>query len=107
MAYQLKIGKIPTGLHVLHHCDNPPCCNPKHLFVGTDKDNIEDMIRKGRNNTPKGESHRDAKLTEKQVLEIRKRHVPFVLTYSMLAREYGVSKSTIQHAVNGSHWKHI
>lgn len=47
-AYELSFGIIPVGLNVLHRCDNPPCCNPSHLFLGTQADNIADMIAKGR-----------------------------------------------------------
>jgi hypothetical protein len=47
-AYELTYGSIPDGLFVCHHCDNPPCCNPDHLFVGTNSDNMQDCIRKGR-----------------------------------------------------------
>ncbi len=47
-AFELTRGTISDGLHVLHHCDNPPCCNPKHLFLGTNGDNVADMIAKGR-----------------------------------------------------------
>lgn len=48
VAWELTYGPIPSGLHVCHHCDNPPCCNPAHLFLGTAKDNLGDAARKGR-----------------------------------------------------------
>ena len=48
LAYQVAHGEIPKGLYVLHHCDNPPCCNPDHLFAGTPQDNVDDMRSKGR-----------------------------------------------------------
>ena len=47
-AYEAEVGPIPDGMQVLHRCDNPPCCNPRHLFLGTHRDNVEDMVAKGR-----------------------------------------------------------
>ena len=54
LAWQLSNGPIPDGLFVLHHCDNPPCCNPAHLFLGTQADNMADMVSKGRANLDNG-----------------------------------------------------
>ena len=54
VAYELWVGTIPAGLYVLHHCDNPPCCNPEHLFAGTQQDNVDDMFAKGRDNCGHG-----------------------------------------------------
>src|SRR5262245_48011177 len=53
-GYQLEVGPVPPGLNVLHTCDNPPCQNPRHWFLGTHKDNTEDKERKGRGNHPRG-----------------------------------------------------
>jgi len=89
LAYALANDGVPLGKHVLHHCDNPPCCNPSHLWVGTNQENHWDKERKGRGNHAtgdkngsrkhpermrKGSKHGRAKLTEEQVLEIRRRY---------------------------------
>ena len=58
IAWALTKGPIPSGLDVLHHCDNPPCCNPDHLFVGTRSDNMQDMVRKGRHKSPLTDKYR-------------------------------------------------
>lgn len=66
VAYALHNGGIDDDLMVCHHCDNPSCCNPKHLFLGTGSDNMQDMVAKGRNNSIKGENNPIAKLTVEQ-----------------------------------------
>ena len=63
-AYELEVGPIPDGLFVLHECDNPSCVNPRHLFLGTQLDNIRDRDKKGRHVACHGERHGEAKLTE-------------------------------------------
>ncbi|HXI18492.1 MAG TPA: HNH endonuclease signature motif containing protein, partial [Chloroflexota bacterium] len=70
VAWELANGPIPDGLLVCHSCDNPPCCNPAHLFLGTDQDNVDDMRRKGRGAF--GERSGGSKVTAEQVLEIRR-----------------------------------
>lgn len=69
MSYELNCGAIPEGFVVCHSCDNHSCVNPNHLFIGTDFDNMEDMVSKGRQ--ARGEGHGRSKLTEQDVLEIR------------------------------------
>jgi hypothetical protein len=110
LAWMLARGEIPTGLHVLHRCDNPPCCNPEHLFLGTMKDNCADMVAKGRGNRAKGARHGrhthpeatargersgTAKLTDQQVEEIRNSQDD-ALT---LARRFAVSRTHIYRVV--------
>ena len=103
ISYELTYGEIPIGMEVCHKCDNPSCVNPSHLFLGTRQDNIDDRERKGRNNPPKGEKNAKAKLTEKDVLDIRKKRAAGK-SFGKLAKEYGVCKKTIQNAVSGKSW---
>jgi len=72
ISYELNVGEIPDGLHILHHCDNHPCVNPDHLFYGTPKDNMDDKVKKGRQQ--RGEQVPTHKLSEEQVAEIRKQY---------------------------------
>lgn len=95
LAHLVFVGRIPQGQCVLHHCDRPDCINPDHLFLGSRVDNVADMRAKGRaKNPPKiqGEDHHHATLTDKQVAEIRSRTGE---NQRALAREYGVSQSTV------------
>lgn len=101
-AWILIFGPIPKGFCVLHRCDNPPCCNPSHLFLGTRGDNIRDAARKGR--MASGEEHYQSKLTEEEVLEIHKLYDTSEWTLAGLAEEYGVSTGTIGRVLSGKTW---
>lgn len=103
VSYMTYVGDIPDGHDVCHSCDNPKCVNPKHLFVGTRKDNMQDCVSKGRTNKPIGESHPKALLTEKDVLRIRASNE----TNKALAKKYQMSVSGIRSARVGISWKHI
>lgn len=106
-AYEIHYGcSLPADIMVLHHCDNPPCVNPDHLFLGNQTDNVHDMIAKKRNQYfgAKGESHHLAKLSKKQVDEIISRYKRRVVTQLSLAKEYGVSFQHISELVRGMHW---
>lgn len=107
-SYDLVKGPIPPGLHVLHKCDNPPCINPDHLFLGTDEDNVRDREAKGRGVRKKGTSHWKSQLTEEDVKAIRKarkRQPPTSL--KTLSKIYNVKESAISHAALGKSWKHL
>ena len=105
VAWTEANGAIPTGLCVLHKCDNPPCINPEHLFLGTNLDNARDMVRKGRQANVRGERNPKAKLTEHQVKVIRGcRRMGCSLKY--LANRYGVTMANISDIGNGDTWNH-
>lgn len=104
LAWELTYGPIQEGQDVLHSCDNPPCV--RHLWLGTQADNVRDMIAKGRARyvTYHGEQHGRAKLTEAQVQEIRRLHGEGHVTQSALARRFGVTRTAIQHILTGRNW---
>jgi hypothetical protein len=101
VSYEHFVGPLAMGMCACHKCDNRKCVNPDHLFQGTKGDNIRDMISKGRRvlGPSYGERNGCSKLTDAQVEEIRTRYIPRKVTCSMLAREYGVSKSLIGRIV--------
>lgn len=103
-AYLRWKGPIPDGLWVLHTCDNPRCCNPDHLFLGTHADNMADMKAKGRWNGPRGEAVTNrVRLTEVQVRYVLKSGE----STRELATEFAVSQYCIWAIRNGRTWKHI
>ena len=99
VAYFLHYNNDPYPLQVLHTCDNPPCCNPKHLFLGTAFDNVTDMIVKGR--STRGESHPNSKPTDSQVLEIISLCSANMYSQSEIAHMYGVSQTCVSKFVRG------
>lgn len=107
VAWELAYGPIPDGFFVCHHCDNPPCVNPAHLFLGTHKSNAADMLAKDRGPKPdwKGETAHNVKLTKAQVREIRSLRPTH--TYVELGQRFGVHYSTIWDIVNRRSWAHI
>lgn len=105
LAWELKHGPIPDGLHVLHRCDNPPCCNDVHLFLGTNTDNVVDKTLKCRGNQPKGEAHWKARLTEADVAEIRLR-LARGEQQNVIAEDFGVSGAHVSAIKSGKAWKY-
>lgn len=107
-AYELTHGRLSApSVQVCHSCDNPPCCNPAHLFAGTATQNEQDKIAKGRNRKAVGERAPTAKLTEDQVRAIRAEHAAGGISQSELARRYGVRSGTLRNVVLGISWRHV
>jgi hypothetical protein len=102
LAYRGEFG----GLHVLHRCDNPPCCNPEHLFLGTQSDNMRDMQNKGRHpnrGLNRGESHHMTNITEDVV-----RAILATPKYTKgLTKRFGISASGISFIRQRKTWKHV
>ena len=101
VAYTLTKGEIPDGLVVRHTCDNPACCNPDHLILGTQADNVAD--RQERNRQVKGEQNGRCKLTAKQVMEIY--NSP--LSQYELAKLYNITQTNVSYIKLKKTWKHI
>jgi hypothetical protein len=127
-AYEDTFGPIPDGYMVCHECDTPPCVHPEHLFLGTARDNTQDMIRKGRKaklkgewtperrarfrelirgTRPKGEQCKHAKLDEAKVRQMRQIRSETGRPYSELAAMFGVTKRAARRAITGETWGHI
>ena len=114
IAYFLNRPFADQNMHVLHKCDNPRCCNCRHLFLGTQRDNVHDAMAKGRLRSKAkgrpGEANHNAKLTTKQVIEIRRlwrSHTALRLTQKQLGRRFGVGRAAIAHIVAHRNWAHV
>lgn len=112
-AYMLICGPIPAGLQILHSCDNPLCINPKHLFSGTQADNMQDMVRKGRaswqtrpETRARGIRHGRARLNDGQVREIRALAAAGMSRYKIAAL-FHVSYPTVTKIINREIWFHL
>lgn len=121
VAYFLATGNDPSGLDTCHTCDNPSCCNPDHLFIGTTSENMRDCAAKGRANKPRGdmngarihpetrcrgEAHWSCKLTAESVRAIRDSHSAGV-RQNRLAAEFGVSTAVIGKVIHRATWRHV
>lgn len=110
ISWELTHGDIPTGILVLHKCDNRKCVRPEHLFLGTDKDNCDDMWKKNRQQDysiqERGSARWAAKLTESDIPVIRKRRQTGE-KLSDIGHDYGVTKAVIWEIVSGRAWKHV
>jgi len=101
IAYELAIGPIPKNMMVCHHCDNPSCVRPDHLFLGTPKDNAHDMALKGR--AIQGEQHHSARISREDVIKIRLDTRPA----RTIGSDYGISKTAVERIRKRVTWKHV
>lgn len=113
LSYELFRGPIPDGMFVCHRCDTPACVNPAHLFLGTNMDNVRDMLAKGRHFTKtkpeairRGAAINGSKLTEETVRDIRNLAGIGVPTKD-LAATYGMSRASVRRVVTRESWSHV
>ena len=102
-SWELANGRIPEGKSVLHKCDNPECPNPCHLFLGTHRDNMDDMLRKNRQRSSVGELNSRVKLKEADVKKIRELVAVGGMTHREIAEKFGVQRPAISAIVQGRH----
>lgn len=98
MVYYILYGDIPEGKLVLHHCDNPACVNPEHLYLGDFTQNMQDKVDRGR---VAGSRHPRSKLTDQQVYEIKFLYSDNGMSQAKIASMYGISQSQVSHIVLG------
>ncbi len=103
VAWALVYGD-PGDFHVLHRCDNPKCCNPAHLFLGTHQENMMDKHSKGRCPGCVGEKNGRAIITREQAEEIRAAYIPRKVTLHALGAQYGLTFSAVHCIVKGKSW---
>lgn len=105
LSYRHFKGPIPRGRQVCHACDNPPCCNPDHLFVGTRRDNMEDMVSKGRHY--RGQNNRPAFLTDANVLAMYRLYDKGELSQYEIGRRFGVHRTYVWLVLHGRRFRHL
>jgi hypothetical protein len=103
LSWEMHNGPIPAGMQVLHRCDNPSCVRPEHLFLGTNNDNMQDKITKGRGRAARHEKQGKARLTTRQVVEIR--CLRGVISQLSIANIYDISSTAVHYIVADKTWR--
>ena len=104
VAYELANGPIPPGLYVCHRCDNPPCVNPAHLWLGTHGDNVADKMNKGRGVA--GETVGSAMLSNATVIQIAEQ-IRAGTKNGVIARMFSISPERVSRIASGEHWSSV
>lgn len=108
VSYFLNFGEIPDGMIIMHFiCDNPKCVNPKHLKLGTQRENVEDCVNKGRRSPQDKDNNNRAILSEKKVIEIKRLFETGQYSLSQLSKIFGVAHTTISYLLKGKSWKGV
>lgn len=107
MAWELTHGPITDGRFVCHHCDNPPCCNPSHLFLGTPADNAADMAVKGRSRGLRTGTQNPKTKFSPETARAARVLIQSGVSQREVARRLGVSRGTVQNIINGKAWRHV
>lgn len=105
LAYLLAHGELPSDKMVCHSCDNPACCNPAHLFLGSAKENSQDMVKKMR--SPHGERQGHTRLSQREVQAIHRLNAMKRLTQREIGEAFGISQQTTNAIINKRNWKYI
>lgn len=107
VSYLLHYGDLPPGCFICHHCDNPPCVNPAHLYAGDRNTNARDVAERNRAHRQLGEASNTAKLTAELVREIRAVYATGKYKQRDMALHYGISQSQISNIVTRREWRHV
>jgi len=107
ISWELTYGPIPDNLHCLHKCDVRLCVKPEHLFLGTNQDNVDDMLEKGRGRKAHGEEHVCAVLTERDVLGIRSLYAIGDLAQHEIGKLFNINQSRVSKIIRLQNWKHV
>lgn len=104
LSYMIFVGNIPPNMYVLHRCDNPSCVNAKHLFLGTNKENMRDKVLKGRQ--ANGEKNGNSRMKEEEILQIRKLYLSGV-SMKEISKKFNSNVSQVHKIIRRKLWGHI